>query len=97
MDEVLDVQFAAPLRVMFPSKSPATCRASSSAQKDRMTVVITTATCSAAPTTKMTCSSWPMSPTYQKARSWLGSNEMKSVMEKSGVVGSPSTRFAAAA
>jgi hypothetical protein len=32
-----------------------------------------------------------------KARSWLGSNEMKAVMEKSGVVGSPSIRFAAAA
>jgi hypothetical protein len=32
-----------------------------------------------------------------KARTWLGSNEMKSVMEKSGVVGSPSFRFAAAA
>jgi hypothetical protein len=32
-----------------------------------------------------------------KARTWLGSTEMKSVMEKSGVVGSPSIRFAAAA
>jgi hypothetical protein len=32
-----------------------------------------------------------------KARTWLTSNEMKSVMEKSGVVGSPSIRFAAAA
>ena len=32
-----------------------------------------------------------------KARTWLGSNEMKSVMEKSGVVGSPGVRFAAAA
>jgi hypothetical protein len=32
-----------------------------------------------------------------KARTWLGSNEMKTVMEKSGVVGSPSIRFAAAA
>jgi hypothetical protein len=32
-----------------------------------------------------------------KARTWLGSNEMKSVMEKSGIVGSPSIRFAAAA
>jgi hypothetical protein len=31
-----------------------------------------------------------------KARTWLGSSEMKSVMEKSGVVGSPSS-FAAAA
>jgi hypothetical protein len=30
-----------------------------------------------------------------KARSWLGSNEMKTVMQKSGVVGSPSIRFAA--
>ena len=32
-----------------------------------------------------------------KARKWLGSSEMKSAMEKSGVVGSPSVRFAAAA
>jgi hypothetical protein len=32
-----------------------------------------------------------------KARNWLGSNEMKTVLEKSGVVGSPSVRFAAAA
>ena len=32
-----------------------------------------------------------------KARTWLTSNEMKSVMEKSGVLGSPSIRFAAAA
>ena len=32
-----------------------------------------------------------------KARTWLGSNEMKSVLEKSGVIGSPSIRFAAAA
>jgi hypothetical protein len=32
-----------------------------------------------------------------KARTWLSSSEMKSVMEKSGVVGSPSIRFAAAA
>jgi hypothetical protein len=32
-----------------------------------------------------------------RARTWLGSNEMKTVMEKSGVVGSPSIRFAAAA
>jgi hypothetical protein len=32
-----------------------------------------------------------------KARTWLGSNEIKSVLEKSGVVGSPSIRFAAAA
>ena len=32
-----------------------------------------------------------------KARTWLGSNEMKSMMEKSGVIGSPNIRFAAAA
>jgi hypothetical protein len=32
-----------------------------------------------------------------KARTWLGSSEMKSAMEKSGVLGSPSIRFAAAA
>ena len=32
-----------------------------------------------------------------KARTWLTSIEMKSVMEKSGVLGSPSIRFAAAA
>ena len=32
-----------------------------------------------------------------KARTWLTSNDMKSVMEKSGVLGSPSIRFAAAA
>ncbi len=32
-----------------------------------------------------------------KARTWLGSNEMKTVMEKSGVVGSPRIQFAAAA
>ena len=32
-----------------------------------------------------------------KARTWLGSNEMKAVMEKSGILGSPSIRFAAAA
>jgi hypothetical protein len=32
-----------------------------------------------------------------KARTWLTSNEMKSVMEKSGVVGAPSIRFAPAA
>ena len=31
-----------------------------------------------------------------KARTWYGSSEMKSLMEKSGVVGSPSIRFAAA-
>jgi hypothetical protein len=30
-----------------------------------------------------------------KARAWLGSNDMKTVFEKSGVVGSPSIRFAA--
>jgi hypothetical protein len=32
-----------------------------------------------------------------KARTWLTSNEMKLVMEKSGVVGAPNIRFAAAA
>jgi hypothetical protein len=32
-----------------------------------------------------------------KARTWLGSTEMKTMMEKSGVLGSPSLRFAAAA
>ena len=32
-----------------------------------------------------------------KARTWLGSSEMKTVMEKSGVVGSPKIHFAAAA
>jgi len=32
-----------------------------------------------------------------KARTWLGSDEMKTTMEKSGVVGSPSIRFAAVA
>ena len=32
-----------------------------------------------------------------KARTWYSSSEMKSVMEKSGVLGSPSIRFAAAA
>ena len=32
-----------------------------------------------------------------KARTWLGSSEMKAVMEKSGILGSPSIRFAAAA
>jgi hypothetical protein len=30
-----------------------------------------------------------------KARTWLGSNDMKTVLEKSGVVGAPSIRFAA--
>ena len=32
-----------------------------------------------------------------KARTWLDSKEMKSMMEKSGVIGSPTIRFAAAA
>jgi hypothetical protein len=32
-----------------------------------------------------------------EARTWFGSSEMKSVMEKSGVLGSPSIRLAAAA
>jgi hypothetical protein len=32
-----------------------------------------------------------------KARSWLGSDDMKAAMQKSGVIGSPSIRFAAAA
>ena len=30
-----------------------------------------------------------------KARSWIGSDEMKATMQKSGVVGSPNIRFAA--
>jgi hypothetical protein len=30
-----------------------------------------------------------------KARSWLGSDEMKAAMQKGGVVGSPNIRFAA--
>ncbi|MGP0091922.1 MAG: hypothetical protein ACLPKB_18480 [Xanthobacteraceae bacterium] len=30
-----------------------------------------------------------------KARTWFGSDDMKAVMQKSGVVGSPSIRFAA--
>jgi hypothetical protein len=30
-----------------------------------------------------------------RARTWLGSSDMKTVFEKSGVVGSPSIRFAA--
>ena len=30
-----------------------------------------------------------------KARTWLGSEDMKAAMQKSGVVGSPSIRFAA--
>ena len=32
-----------------------------------------------------------------KARSWLNSDELKATMQKSGVVGSPNVRFAAAA
>ena len=32
-----------------------------------------------------------------KARTWLGSDDMKTTMQKSGVVGSPNIRFAAAA
>ena len=32
-----------------------------------------------------------------KARTWLGSDEMKATLQKSGVVGSPNVRFAAAA
>ena len=32
-----------------------------------------------------------------KARAWLGSDDMKAAMQKSGVVGSPNVRFAAAA
>jgi hypothetical protein len=32
-----------------------------------------------------------------KARSWLGSDDMKATMQKSGVVGTPKVRFAAAA
>ena len=32
-----------------------------------------------------------------KARTWLDSPEMKTVMEKAGVIGPPSIRFAAAA
>ena len=31
-----------------------------------------------------------------KARSWFGSDDMKAVMQTSGVIGSPSIRFAAA-
>ena len=30
-----------------------------------------------------------------KARTWLGSDDMKAAMQKSGVIGSPSIRFAA--
>jgi hypothetical protein len=32
-----------------------------------------------------------------KARIWLGSDDMKATMQKSGVVGTPNVRFAAAA
>ena len=32
-----------------------------------------------------------------KARTWLASDEMKTAMEKGGVIGSPNIRFAAAA
>jgi hypothetical protein len=32
-----------------------------------------------------------------KARTWLGSDEMKAAMQQGGVVGSPTIRFAAAA
>jgi hypothetical protein len=32
-----------------------------------------------------------------KAPSWLGSDDMKATMQKSGVIGSPNVRFAAAA
>jgi hypothetical protein len=32
-----------------------------------------------------------------KARIWLGSDDLKAAMQKSGVIGSPSIRFAAAA
>jgi hypothetical protein len=32
-----------------------------------------------------------------KARAWLGSDDLKSVMQKSGVLGAPTIRFAAAA
>ena len=32
-----------------------------------------------------------------KARTWLGSDDLKAQMQKSGVVGSPNVRFAAAA
>jgi hypothetical protein len=32
-----------------------------------------------------------------KARTWFGSDDLKAAMQKSGVVGSPSVRFAAAA
>ena len=32
-----------------------------------------------------------------KARTWLGSDDLKAMMQKGGVIGSPSIRFAAAA
>ena len=32
-----------------------------------------------------------------RARAWLGSDDMKATMQKNGIVGSPSIRFAAAA
>jgi hypothetical protein len=32
-----------------------------------------------------------------KARTWFGSDDLKAAMQKSGVVGSPNVRFAAAA
>ena len=32
-----------------------------------------------------------------KARAWLGSDDLKAEMQKSGVIGSPNVRFAAAA
>jgi hypothetical protein len=32
-----------------------------------------------------------------KARTWLGSDEMKSAIQKGGVIGSPTIRFVAAA
>ncbi len=38
-----------------------------------------------------------LSRIVSKARTWYNSSEMKSVMEKSGVVGSPSIRVAARA
>jgi hypothetical protein len=36
-------------------------------------------------------------PDVARARAWLGSDDLKSEMQKSGVVGSPNVRFAAAA
>ena len=50
---------------------------------------------SAAPTTPMTWCILPDVADVSKARTWYGSSEMKSLMEKSGVIGSPSIRFAA--